>query len=245
MKERQVSILQIDVIDEDVTQKKCIACRQLILVDATLCVHCKSDQSPWRNELRYFAGVAGIFTLIASGLAFTTSLGFQIWQRIFGHELAITNVDPFGRTVVWNLTGNPIYLRTINITSEYPKNDLVWEVHQTIPANKEVDVELTKVVQGSWYGLPGELFGRAPLEYAQLDQSTFEAVKQNQLTDKYVPTFLMPNSESYTQLTRVMRNRFQTFECKTNVVFIRLSDGSTGSVNVPCKGAFRLRSGTG
>jgi hypothetical protein len=46
----------------NVWTKACIACREPILPDATLCIYCKSDQSPWRNELRYWAAVAGIFS---------------------------------------------------------------------------------------------------------------------------------------------------------------------------------------
>jgi hypothetical protein len=227
---------------EHVITKACIACRQPILKDATLCTFCKSEQSQWRNELRYWAGVAGIFTLIASGLAFTTNFGFQIWQRMFGHELAITNMDPFGKTVVLNLTAKPIYIRTVNISSRYPKDDLVWEVHQIIPANKELNIDLMAIAEKNWYGFPAQIFGQPPAEYAQLDQSTFEDVEHNRLTDRYVPTFLMPASESYTQLKRVLRDRLRTFECSASVTFERLSDGSDSLINVPCQGAFRFRS---
>ena len=73
----------------DSTEKEapqvCIACREPIEKGATVCKVCKSDQANWRNELKYWAGVVGVLTLIASGIAFTTNVGFQAWQRIFGH----------------------------------------------------------------------------------------------------------------------------------------------------------------
>lgn len=220
---------------------ECIACKEPILKGATLCKLCKSDQSNWRNELKFWAGVAGIFTLVASGLVFTANLGFQLWQRAFGHEIAVTNVDPFGKTIAWNLSANPIYLKTVSIRSMAPKNDLVWEVHKTIAANSSIEFQLMDVAKASWYGLPGELFGVAPAEYAKVDQTTFAQLKQQMLTGKYVPTFLMPDSESFTQLKRVMGDQFRTFDCNISIEFVRLWDGSSSSISVPCNGAFRFR----
>jgi hypothetical protein len=226
------------------TLRKCIACKEPIPEGANLCKVCKSDQAEWRNELKFWAGVAGIFTLVASGLAFTANLGFELWQRAFGHEIAVTNIDPFGKTVAWNLSRNPIYLKTISVQSTAPRNDLVWEVHKTIPANSSIELELLEVAKASWYGLPGEKFGKAPAEYAKVDQSVFEQLKRSELTDKYVPTFLMPDSESYTQLKRNLGEHFSTFECAISIGFVRLWDGSSSSIAVPCSGAFRFRAST-
>jgi hypothetical protein len=117
----------------------------------------------------------------------------------------------------------------------------VWEIHQTIPTGERLNIELLKIAEASWYGPLAEMFGRAPAEYAQLESSEFEDLKRNMQTDKYVPTFLMPDSESYFQLYRFLKSRFRTFDCKASAKFIRLSDGSNGSIDVPCKGAFRLR----
>src|SRR5262245_24997156 len=113
----------------------CIACLKAIPLGARICTNCDSFQADWRNEVKYWAGVAGIITLIASGLVFTADLGSRLWRRIFGYEIAVTNMDPFGKTVVWNLTSSAIHLRTVAINSAMPKTDLVWEVHQSIPAN--------------------------------------------------------------------------------------------------------------
>src|SRR5262249_42459756 len=152
----------------------------------------------------------------ASGLAFTTNLVFQFWQRIFGHEIAVTNFDPFGKTVVWNLTGSAIHIKTVTVASEAPKNSLVWEVHTTIPASNRADISLLNVAHDSWYGLPRDLFGRAPAEYAQVDDALFKELMQNTHTDKYVPTFLMPESESYAQLKKFLQSKFKTFVCTTS-----------------------------
>lgn len=230
-----------DGVPPDITEKSCIACGEPIALSATLCRQCKSDQSSWRNELRYWASTAGIFALIASGATFTANLGTQIWQRLFRSEISITNLDPFGATTAWNLTNSPIYLRTINVNAVSPRNDLVWEVHQTIPANETVRIDLLRVAKESWYGLPGELFGQTPAEYIHPDATLFGELIHSRHTAEYVPTFLKPDSESFVQLKRFVQTDFPTFECQAKVTFVRLSDGSSGSIDVPCRGAFRAR----
>jgi hypothetical protein len=69
-----MSVVQDPTAATGPPRKQCIACQESILLNATLCTHCKSDQAAWRNELRYWAGVVGVFALIASGVAFTTSI---------------------------------------------------------------------------------------------------------------------------------------------------------------------------
>ena len=244
--EAQLNMTDIDILDVggNGAMQSCVACREPILRGAAVCKICKSDQAKWRNELKYWAGVAGILTLVASGIAFTTSLGFQLWQRVFGHEVTITNIDPFGQTVVWNLTGNPIEIKTISIVSVTPRNNLVWEVHKTIQANTKDEISLLEVAGKSWYDLPGEMFGKAPAGYAKVELADFEQLKQNMLTDKYVPTFLMPESASYAQLKKELGAGFQSFYCTISVGFTRLLDGSSSSFELPCKGVFRYRKQT-
>ena len=226
---------------EEAGTQPCVACREQIVKGASVCKTCKSDQAKWRNELKYWAGVAGILTLVASGLAFTASLGFQLWQRLFGHELSVTNVDPFGQTVVWNLTGSPIEIKTISIVSARPKNNLVWEVHKTLAANAKDEMNLLEVAGKSWYDLPGEMWGKPPGAYAKVEPAEFDQLKQNVSTDKYVSTFLMPESASYAQLKKELGKEFQSFDCSISVGFTRLLDGSSSSFALPCKGVFRYR----
>lgn len=222
------------------TMKKCVACAEPISPEASLCKHCKSDQARWRNELKFWAGVTGVITLIASGLVFTANLGFDLWQRATGREIAITNLDPFGETVAWNLSSRPIVLTTVTIVSTAPENRLVWEVHDSIAANGRLPIDLMKIAGKSWHG-PLEKFGKMPGEYAQVEPAVFEDLKKNRLTDKYIPTYFMPNSATYAQSRQALGDKLQTFDCTISIGFIRLWDGSTSSIDVPCKAAFRFR----
>ena len=143
--------------------------------------------------------------------------------------------------MVWNLTGNPIEVKTVSIVSATPKENLVWEVHTTIPANAKEKLSLLEVAANSWYDLPGEMFGKTPSGYAKVASAEFEELKQNKSTDKYVPTFLMPESASYSQLKKELGTDFQSFDCTISVGFTRLLDGSSSSFGLPCKGVFRYR----
>ena len=98
-----------------------------------------------------------------------------------------------------------------------------------------------EVAGKSWYDLPGEMYGKAPGAYAKVEATDFQKLKQSFYTDKFVPTFLMPDSASYSQLEKELGAKFQSFDCTIAIAFTRLLDGSSSSFNLPCKGVFRYR----
>jgi hypothetical protein len=185
--------------------------------------------------------MAGIITIITTGLTFSANLALQMLQRVVGHEVSVANLDPFGRTVVWNVTQSPVSIHLVKITSAAPRNDLEWDVFQTVEPNKELTLQLQQIAESSWHGLLGEMFGQKPGAYVKLDEITFEEVKKSWHTDKYVPTFLMADSEEFARAKRFLKTELQTFDCNATVTFRRLADGSSSSVDVPCKGTFRFR----
>jgi hypothetical protein len=221
--------------------KRCIACKDPIPNDATLCKVCKSDQSNWRNELKYWGGVAGVIALVASGIAFTTGLAYQAWQRLFGSEIAAAEIDPFGTTVLWNLTDDPIYLKTISVRSSEPKVDVAWDVYKTVAAKSDAPIELMKIAADTMHGTIGEPYGKPPGDYAHLDDATLQSLKKNERTDKFVATFLVRDGLTATQLKRNYKEQFRTFDCSITVDFMRLRGGSSSAVDLPCIGTFRLR----
>jgi RNA polymerase subunit RPABC4/transcription elongation factor Spt4 len=224
-----------------VATKRCIACKEPIPEDATLCKVCKSDQSNWRNELKYWGGVAGIIALVASGIAFTTSLAYQTLQRVFGTEIAVAEIDPFGKTVVWNLTDAPIYVKTIRVRSSEPKVDVVWDIDKTVAARSDSPIELMKIAADTMHGTIGDIYGKPPGNYAQLDDATLQSLKKNEKTDKFVATFLVRDGVTATQLKRNYKEQFRTFDCSITIDFMRLRGGSSSAVDLPCIGTFRSR----
>lgn len=222
--------------------KPCIACGEPIQPNATICKECSSDQSRWRIELKYWAGVAGIITLVASGIAFTANLGSQLLRRWLGHEIAVANFDSFGKTVVWNLTGKPVYLKTIRVVSAAPKNDLVWDVYQSIRANSSIDIELAKVAERTWRPPQQGMFGKSAAAYAELEEGDFDRLKKNEMRDQYVPAFLSSDGETYAQVNRFLGAKFRSFPCTATIDYVALENSLASSQNVPCVGVFRQRS---
>jgi len=49
---------------------------------ATLCPVCKSQRSPWRNQLVFFAGTAGFLTLIATALSFAARQVALVYRQV-------------------------------------------------------------------------------------------------------------------------------------------------------------------
>jgi hypothetical protein len=213
----------------------------MIPFEASLCSDCKSYQRIWRNELKYWAGIVGIFALVGSGVAFSFDVGSRLWQRFFGLELAISNLDSFGATIIWNFTDKPIQLRILEIKSSAPRENLAWDVYSTISANSSVKIYLREIANKSWHGVPAEVFGSPPGEYASISREEFDDLLRNRHTDRYVPAFLAPDSEDAVQLKEELGNKFHIFNCDLKLKFLRLWDGSAGEIKVPCIGSFRMR----
>jgi hypothetical protein len=178
---------------------------------------------------------------VASGIAFTTGLVYQAWQRLLGTEIAAAEIDPFGKTIVWNLTNDPIYLKTISVRSTEPKIDVIWDIYKTVAARSDSSIELMKIAADTMHGTNGEIYGKQPGNYAHLDDATLQSLKKNEGTDKFVPTFLVRDGIIVTQLRRNYKEQFRTFDCSITVDFMRLRGGSSSAVDLPCIGTFRLR----
>jgi hypothetical protein len=61
----------------DVSITKCIACKEVIGIGATVCSKCKSYQTWWKNYLQYATSVVGVFTVMAALVVYIASM-FQI-----------------------------------------------------------------------------------------------------------------------------------------------------------------------
>jgi hypothetical protein len=122
----------------------------------------------------------------------------------------------------------------VTIVSAAPENRLVWEVYDLAPPNGRLPIDLMEIAHKSWHG-PLAKFGATPGEYAPIEADVFEDLKKSRLIDKYIPTYFMPDSASYAQSRQVMGDKFRVFDCTISVAFTRLWDGSTSSIDLPCK----------
>jgi hypothetical protein len=67
-------------------QNNCIACGGELNSGASLCQSCGSSQSFWRNELRYWAAVAGVFSIIAATIGYSINAGPEIRKTLFWND---------------------------------------------------------------------------------------------------------------------------------------------------------------
>ena len=67
-------------------QKNCIACGGELKSGASLCQSCGSSQSFWRNELRYWAAVAGVFSIVAATIGYSINAGPEIRKTLFWND---------------------------------------------------------------------------------------------------------------------------------------------------------------
>lgn len=101
--------------------KSCSYCGSEIPIRATVCPVCKYQQTRWRNNLLFVAGLAGLITLFVSGLAFTVdrlSLAYKnlVWQdRI--NVLQFHAVAQQFNYVIANSGDGPIFVSEIEISS--------------------------------------------------------------------------------------------------------------------------------
>jgi hypothetical protein len=101
--------------------KSCSYCGSEIPIRAAVCPVCKYQQTRWRNNLLFVAGLAGLITLFVSGLAFTVdrlSLAYKslVWQdRI--NVLQFHAVGEHFDYVIANSGDGPIFVSEIEISS--------------------------------------------------------------------------------------------------------------------------------
>jgi hypothetical protein len=112
--------------------KFCTACGTEIFQDATVCFNCKTSQQPWREELRYWGGLTGLATLILSGLAFSAAFLLAAFRFLFLPDIAVSELDTQGDSVLWNQSGRKIWVDTFRATSDKPYFDLEVQIHQAI-----------------------------------------------------------------------------------------------------------------
>src|SRR5262245_54019590 len=84
------------------TTKPCIACGTAIAQNLTVCPTCKEYQSRWRNELKYWAAMAGLITLIGSGLVWTGGYVKAAYDYFLPPDPIVLELDTFQDLTIVN-----------------------------------------------------------------------------------------------------------------------------------------------
>ncbi|UCE06910.1 MAG: hypothetical protein JSW07_02405 [bacterium] len=131
--------------------KSCVACRELIKIDAKVCPHCLTSQSPdrWKivgNALKWIAGITAVITLIV-GMAQINSL-YQNWRE---RQEAVTELvkaagiqsksgDYEG---AWKLVEEALLLESGSLIARKKQVQLAMEWLRTISISKNQKVTET------------------------------------------------------------------------------------------------------
>jgi len=119
---------------------QCRECGLEILATARICGYCESYQSHWRNELRYFANIAGIFTVIGTAAFFSITLAPSMRQSLFWKDhIEVVKVDGHVVTVANAGDGN-VFLFEVVLEGPDPQG-LSLEVNDTLPAGAVLQVD--------------------------------------------------------------------------------------------------------
>jgi hypothetical protein len=220
------------------TETRCHSCGEAIWAGSSICSKCKEYQKPWRNEFKYWSSLVGLITLICSGLVFSTDLISRLWTKAFRADIALVNLSPFGKTIVWNTSGQPLHLRNVVISAARPRIELNWDIFQSLAANESKDLPLMQIANQTWTGAMRERYGEKPGPIATLGKKEFEEALRNMRVDKYIAHMMLPDSEDDHLFRRMLGENYRTFSCKVAVTYAILGSGSRSSVEFPCVGAF-------
>jgi len=222
--------------------KFCTSCGTEIYELATVCHNCKASQQPFREELRYWAGLTGLATLILSGLAFSAAFLLAAFRFLFLPDIAVSELDTQGDSVIWNQSGRKIWVDTFKATSVKPYFDLEVQVHKAIT---EVEVpysfSFANLAGCQWQGTNADLFDtRGVGDYtAKLSDADFDAkIKKDPMDNHYMPVILFKKGAEYKQLiasgTAISE---MPFTCSFQ--YTRLDLGTSGTQTVDCVGVLK------
>jgi hypothetical protein len=126
--------------DDAVAKVPCRECGMQVLPDARVCGYCESYQARWRNELRYFANIAGIFTVIGTAIFFSISLAPTLDQALFWtDEIAVLRVDG-GNMTLANAGDGKVFI--YEVIFRVPGDDpLVHAVNDTLSPGTILQIE--------------------------------------------------------------------------------------------------------
>ncbi len=122
----------------DSIQTECIACRNALEAGASLCSHCGSFQSAWKNHLRYWATLVGLLAFIFTAVAYLFSIVPEI-RKTFAWEDRIKVLDAIlpGFIVVANIGDGNVFAQKLHWTGNIDN----FYSTDTIPINKAVSKE--------------------------------------------------------------------------------------------------------
>jgi hypothetical protein len=228
----------------------CIACKQPIERGATLCQKCSSYQTKWRNEIKYWSGIAGLLTLIATGIAFAGNNVLLLYDRLSPPDLLVSEFNSFGKTALWNGSRQNVWVTHLQVKSNKPYFDVEWPIYTTIKSNTPLVQDMIDESAKSIFGSNREIFAKRPGDYAvQPDKDLISMIEgnNNDVMKQFVPAFLDADGTDYRQIEQNHPTRYE-FSCVADLEYIYTSSisifgsrNSAKNLSIPCVGMMRHR----
>jgi predicted nucleic acid-binding Zn ribbon protein len=223
--------------------KRCIACSEPVAISARICSKCKEFQSKWRNDLRYWAGIAGLFVLIGSGLLFSAGAirsGIDYWLP---PKPIISELNSFGRLSLINMSNQNIWLKHLEIRSTEPLDDLLWDLHVVIKPREPFSQDLISLAKAQfsegtdWRDVYEE--GRGA--YAQdLKPDDIKEIKGH-VRSRFMLTFLHSEGAEFKQVNRLFGSKLTKFTCSAKIGFSFVEKNFFDTLDIPCTAVPRHR----
>jgi hypothetical protein len=222
--------------------KRCRACGAEIAAAAYICPGCKEYQRPWRSELRFWAGIASLITLIASGLAFSFASMKLVKEYFYPSALLVAEMNSFGGLSFANMSGQNVWIKHVHVTSKNPTHDLVWDLAHILKPQELYTIDLVQLSNSQFRGLTREMFGFPQATYAtRLTKDQLAAIKgnMNKAQQEFVTAYLLQDGPEHKQVKTFLGDLATAVECTAEVSYMYF--GSDRVLTVPCIGVIKQR----
>lgn len=178
-------------------KRHCAVCDEKISDKASVCPRCGAYERRWKNHLKYWSGVVGLFAFIASALVFVWSSLEEGVTRIVGADIQVINLDTFGTLTLFNNASTDVLVRSIEVSRTDGDHELIYVIDRSIEPSKTLSLNMMEVFSNQTHGYWNRIYGHEPSDYAfDLSAKDLNDVKSWDYNG-YVPTFLSTQGDAY------------------------------------------------
>jgi len=199
-------------------RRRCDACDMVISSRAIICLHCGSFRAVWKNELRYWSGVVGLFAFIGSaGLFASEFVKTELAQKI-GGDIEILNMDTFGELTVFNNSPTDILIRDVLIKTEKTGLELLYTIDRSVEPGATFSGNMIEILKRQTHGYWTDRYGNSPGNYKfNMDQKEADCAIDF-YPNKYLLAFLNRNGSSHKFFSDASRG-YKDVQCTATLTY--------------------------
>jgi hypothetical protein len=114
------------VTSDTTTPKTCVACKEHIPAQASVCSHCGSYQAAWKNHLSYLASIVGIVSLVAGAVTLVITSVPELRKLVAWHdEVQLVTFASNKSISITNTGDGAVYVTHMRLTGQPPVSDAI------------------------------------------------------------------------------------------------------------------------